>query len=206
MPRTTDTLAIFAARGPLTTAEWYQLIEARKGLIGPYLDRFTLKELRAVECLYRETRFTGTLGGLVCSSGGFSLETQGIFGHSFKSRKKMSQGVEMHAWHGDLSIPADGRLSIWGLTRQKTWIVAIVSYKGSAGYKDRGREDATHVRIEEVKLPAMVKLSCCTPQEIWLALGKQLREFVEIRRNQYEGMREITELMAWEDRLAQIIR
>ena len=204
MPRTvTDTLKILTNRKPLSTDEWYELIEARKELIGPYLDRFTLRELRSVDCLYHEGHF-GPLGyaKTVRSRAGLSLETQGLFGHDFKSRKKTGLERGVHTWYADTRIPANGKLSIWGLTRKKQWIIAIVSYEGSAGYKDRGREDPTQVRIEEVALPAMVKLSRCKPKEIWLALGEQFRQFVEIRRAQYEDMRSKADDMVVEDMLA----
>ena len=131
-----------------------------------------------------------------------SLETQGLFGYEFQSRKKTGPERGVHTWYADTRIPANGKLSIWGLTRKKQWIIAIVSYEGSAGYKYRGREDSTRVRIEEVTLRTMIKLSRCEPKEIWLALGEQFRQLVEIRRAQYENMRSKVDDMVVEDMLA----
>lgn len=188
MPRPTESVSILANRPPLTLDEWCHLLELRKEALGAHLDKFTLPELRGVSCLYREGHL-GTLGWSrgVCSASGMSLETKGIFGFNYKSRQR-----------------EDGRLSIWGLTRKKQWVSVIVYFHEESGYKGRGLEVTDYVRIEEVSLRAMIRLSESHPKDIYVRLSKVFRDYLEMRRSQYQYLKEVEECFNTEDLLVSL--
>jgi len=81
MPSTKG-LEVFVRKNQLADEEWFGLIEARRELIKPHLDSFTLPELGSFECMRSEVSFTHELRLDVSTTTGderFSLKTQGIF-------------------------------------------------------------------------------------------------------------------------------
>lgn len=180
--------------------EWCELVEARRCLLRPHLDTFTLSTLGRLECLRREVSFSHSIfvDSPKCESSGgrFSLDTQGIFEAPQSSRIVTGRGYE--APLGCISAP-DGVMYAWGLTRKAEWVIVGVTFVGEPGYKDRGYERATHVDIEEADLRLILKLCKCHPEAIWLRLGKEICGWSEGRAHLAEIASDLARMVATEE-------
>lgn len=187
LPRQKRAFALLVRQEPPTDEEWLELLEARRVLIRPHFDSFTLPTLGHLECLYNEMPFTHRLPNdapTLTGDEGFSLETQGIFCAPHLARKTIPES----GWQpgpGGSACP-DGTLYIWGLTRKGQWILAKVVFKGKAGYKERGYEKAQTVDIRESTLPEIVAQTKTTPYQIWLEIGQVIKDWAKFRRGLYE--------------------
>jgi hypothetical protein len=201
---TTEGIGLLCRKNPLSDEEWYRLIEARRSLIKPHLDSFTLRELGEVKCLEQEgpnrlhSLQVGFLPEVVTGDERFSLRTQGIF---------------YHPWSGDQKIPVDYRPSpseearlypggikyIWGLTRKGLWILAEVKFRHEAGYKGRGYERALTVDIQELDLPTIVARTRSKPEEIWRVLGEAIKEYTRFRERLYYEALELRRVIEVEE-------
>ena len=93
---------------PITDEDWLNLVEARKQLIKPHLDTFTLLTFGQTGCLENGTFLHSiNMDSPECVGGEFDLNTLGIFRYNWESKIKIA-----------------GALYIWGLTRKAQWIVA----------------------------------------------------------------------------------
>ncbi len=184
----TDGLEGFVRKDQLTNEEWLGLIEARRSLIKPHLDTFTLPELGSLQCLRSETSFTHALNLDVSATIGderFSLKTQGLFYEQPWSAEERIPNSGACRDPGDCPCP-DGVKRIWGLTRSGLWVLVTVSFVGEEGYKNRGYEKAYTVEIQEVDLPTIVAITKEKPQKMWLKLGEAIKKWAGFRKGLYD--------------------
>lgn len=205
MPNTTG-LDLLARKKTLTTGEWHQLIEARRLLIKPHLNSFTLRELGDLECLRTET-FMHSLridSPTITGDERFSLKTQGIF-HRPSSGIQRIPNSGFRGSPGEGSCP-NGTMFIWGLTRDALWILAEITFTGEAGYKRRGYERAQTVDIQESDLITIVDATKSTPIAIWEKLGEVIKSWVQFREGLYHQALELGRVVKTEELMFSLIK
>jgi hypothetical protein len=137
---------------------WAEMVEERRVLIRPFLDRFTLEKLKEVKLL-RENRFQCHAIGIdnprTDAESGLSLETQGI-------------------WQSDLEgwIGNPPRYKKWGLSRAGDWILVTIFIAYSADYERAERVDIRHVEFTELLRAGKSAFW------IWCALASKVHEWV----------------------------
>lgn len=185
----TDTLELLVRNTPLKEPDWLMLVEARRALIKPHLDSFTLPELGALECLeIGSHRHEIRLGGPeVTGNPDFSLKTQGIFDAPYSGRVS----IPGSGYQNPGGSCPDGSLQIWGLTRKGLWILAEVFFHGEAGYKDRGYERAHTVNIKEADLPTILAKTKQQPRHLWNRLADAVHGWVRAREGLYRQAQHI---------------
>ena len=188
MPSTKG-LEVFVRKDRIADEEWLDLIEARRELIKPHLDSFTLPELGSVKCL-RNENFMHELRFDISTSTGdprFSLKTQGVFSMQPWGAVERIPNSGYRPWptDGHVNCP-DGIIQIWGLTRSGLWVLITVEFIGKEGYKDRGYERANTVHIVEADLPTIIAKTKEKPQRMWEQLGNVIRSFAVHRKWLYD--------------------
>ncbi len=186
MPSTKG-LEVFVRKNQLADEEWFGLIEARRELIKPHLDSFTLPELGALECMRSELSFTHMLRLDISTTTGderFSLKTQGIFHIQPWSAVERIPNSGYRPWSDYVNCP-DGTMRIWGLTRSGLWVLVTIGFVGEDGYKGRGYERARAVQVAEAGLSTIVAKTKEKPQRMWEELGKVIKGFTEHRKSLY---------------------
>ncbi len=200
MPSTKG-LEVFIRNNQLTDEEWFGLIKARRDLIKPHLDSFTLPEIGSLKCLRSEVSFTHMLSLDISASTGderFSLKTQGIFHKQPWSAVEKIPNSGFRPPPGGVDCP-NGIMRVWGLTRSGLWIIATISYVGEHGYKGRGYERATNVEIVESDIPTIVAKTKEEPQRIWGELGKAIKSWREHRLALYNQALNLSRMVEIEE-------
>ena len=180
----TQGLEMLVRKRSLSKNDWFALVEARRSLIKPHLNTFTLPELGSLECLERES-FKHDLyvdAPKVIGDKRFSLKMQGIFYSQPWSAIERDVKSGYRPGPGGVSVP-NGIMQIWGLARSGSWILAEVKFVGSAGYKGRGYERAVSVSVTEMDLPTIISKAKVEPEEVWRGLGKAIEEWFDFREN-----------------------
>lgn len=188
-------LDVFVRKNQPNDEEWFGLIEARRALIAPHLDSFTLRELGSLECLRSEISFTHKLAidaPVITGDSRFSLKTQGIF------RVQPWSAIERTPNSGHRPPPggvncSDGMMRIWGLTRSGLWVIASISFAGEAGYKGRGYERARTVEIIKADLPTIAMFTKVRPEQMWRELGDAIKAFARDRLALYDHARRLAQ-------------
>ncbi len=205
MPNT-EGLELLARKKPLTAGEWHQLIEARHSLIKPHLNSFTLSELGDLKCLRTET-FSHELrfdSPTLIGDERFSLKTQGIFDRPYSGIQRIPDSGFRGA-PGEGSIP-DGKMYIWGLTRNALWVLVEVTFKGEVRYKRRGYEKAETVDIQESDLITIVDMTKTELEEIWKHLGETVKGWVQSREHLYNVALELGRIVEIEELILSTIQ
>ncbi|OGZ32542.1 MAG: hypothetical protein A3H02_00150 [Candidatus Niyogibacteria bacterium RIFCSPLOWO2_12_FULL_41_13] len=200
MPSTKG-LEVFVRKNQLIDEEWFGLIEARRELIKPHLDSFTLPELGTLECMRSETSFTHMLRLDIATTIGderFSLKTQGIFRIQPWSAVERIPNSGHRPPPGGVNCP-DGTMRVWGLTRSGLWVLVTIGFVGENGYKDRGYERARTVEIVETDLPAIATKTKEKPQRMWKELGKVIKGFAEHRKSLYNQALNLAQMVEVEE-------
>lgn len=199
MPSTKG-LEVFVRKDQFADEEWFGLIEARRELIKPHLDSFTLPELGSLECMWSESRFMHMLRLDVSTSTGderFSLKTQGIF-------HVQSWSAVERITNSGYYLPAGvnysgGTKRVWGLTRSGLWTLVTIGFVDEVGYKGRGYERARTVEIVEADLPTIATKTKEKPQRMWEELGKVIKDFAEHRKSLYDQALNIARMVEIEE-------
>jgi hypothetical protein len=193
-------LELLIRKSQPTDKQWVRLIEARRDLIKPYLDSFTLTELGTLECLRRET-FKHALRLDISTTTGderFSLKTQGIFCvQPYSAVEKIPQSNCFFPER--CSGCSNGKMRVWGLTRSGIWVLVTIDFVGECGYKNRGYERATDVEIVEADLPVIIKETKEKPQQMWEELGKAIIDFAEKRELLYRQVANLAKMVRIEE-------
>lgn len=190
-------LEILTSRSPLTADEWLELVEARRQLIKPHLERFTMATLGGLECVESEggAQHELSIDAPKVEGDESSLDIQGMFRESHdahrRDRGRPGQWIPTSDWIG-------GQKVIWGLTRNARWLIAKIDYKRQLGYKERGRSHAQTVHIRYVALPELLQEAKSTPVYVWRALEETVRQFAEHRRRLYEAALALSQQVALE--------
>jgi hypothetical protein len=199
MPNT-EGLKLLVRKQPLTKDDWLKLIEARCALISPHLSSFTLSKLGDLECLRTELNFKHPLLDDLSHPTGdrwFSLDTQGIFCCPRSGIQRIpNSGYQ--AQPGGVSCP-DGVMYLWGFTRDASWVLVKVRFKGEAGYKCRGYERAKEVNVEFTNLEKIITETKSTPEEIWKELGKAVKGWTKRRQQLYDKALELERVITTEE-------
>ena len=199
MPNT-EGLELLISKKSLSEDDWVRLIEARCSLIRPHLSSFTLTKLGDVECLRTELSFTHSLRSDVSKATGdrwFSLDTQGIFCCPKSSIQRIpNSGYQ--APPGGVNCP-NGVMYLWGFTRDASWVLVKVKFKGEAGYKCRGYERAQEVDIQFTNLETIIAETKSTLQEIWRELGKAIKDWTKRRQLLYNKALELEQMITTEE-------
>lgn len=208
----TQGMELLVRKNPLNDKEWLNLIEARRSLIKPHLDTFTLPELGSLKCLRSELSFTHELRinnpTLLMSKSGderFSLKTQGIFRLQPRSAVEYIPNSGYRPSPGGVACP-DGTMQIWGLTRSGLWILVEVRFVGEDGYKERGYERAETVEITEVNLPTIMSKTKEKPQKMWEELGKAIKGWAEFREGLYNQALNLARMVEIEELALSLIQ
>ncbi|MDP2593716.1 MAG: hypothetical protein Q8P36_00010 [bacterium] len=171
------------ARHIFTTEDWVSLLEERRAMIKPYLDRFTLEKLGDIKCL-RNGGFSShplkddspSVSYFTATKEHFSLETQATW------------GGDMHVLGYDQTTQMPQQ-SKWGLSRSGLWLLAIVSYyeERTPRYYERARQ----VHISSVDLPDLLLRSKRRPQDIWEELADRVRTWLYHNESIYRSLKEL---------------
>jgi len=209
MPTDKNTaLRILVRKRKIGEADWLKLIEARRALIKRHLDKFTLSELGASECLNDTGRRTYRLDNkplvdnrehpkVISKDKELSLKTQGIFCIQPWDKIKYDY-PQIHGFPGGIML-------IWGLIRSGHWIIVEVRFKGTAGYKHRGRELSETVKIEKTDLATIIARTEEKPIEIWKMLGEAVKKWTEKRKKLYEDTLKINDIIKTENKALSLI-
>ncbi len=208
MPTTKPTtgMEILGRKQSISEEEWVALIEARRDLIKPHLDKFTLTELRNIQCLRSEVSFSHAVRNdspKVSGDEEFSLNTQGIFDNPRSAEIRIPNSGFRPGPHG-LATP-NGKLQIWGLARSGQWVLVTVNFVGEAGYKDRGYERATEVLIVSTTIETIINQTKENPLEIWKTLGQAIKNFAEHRLALYEATEALAQKIEIEETMMSLI-
>lgn len=177
MPSTRG-LGVLVRENKLTDEEWFGLIEARRELIKPHLDSFTLQELGSLRCMRNRDSYSSLLRLDVSTSTGderFSLKTQGVFWLIAREQ------IPNPGWP---DYP-NGTKRVWGLTRSGLWVLVTIGFVTERGYKERGYERAKTVEVIEADMPTIATKTKCKPRWMWKKLGEAIEGFAERRRSLY---------------------
>ncbi|HZS43196.1 MAG TPA: hypothetical protein VFA52_03195 [Candidatus Paceibacterota bacterium] len=170
-----------------TREEWVELIEARRKLIKSHLDKFTLPTLGKLECMKSESGFCHEIsfdGPTTVGNENFSLETQGIFHLQPLQAVKTVPNSGYRSYPSGPSVP-NGSKVVWGLTRSGLWVLATIHFIGLPGYKERGREKAEIIEIQQANLPTIIGATEEEPQQIWEKLGEAIKRWARRREELY---------------------
>jgi len=178
----TNALGLLVRKKPLSEGEWYELIEHRRQMLLPHLNKFSLAELGQVKW-YGNSIQGDSLKSLLSGKsdsvvtklpGTYFLGTRGIFMPTLEVV-------------GNTSFT-------WGIAKDGTWLLCEGKFEiGTVGmgYEDGGdRIDYTllsKIIIEETDPATIVKLVEISPLCIWNALGSRVREWVLIRDSLYRA-------------------
>jgi hypothetical protein len=196
----TEGLEMFIRKNQLTDEEWFDLIEARRELIKPHLDSFTLPELASLECMRSESH-THELSFDVSTSTGderFSLKTQGVFHMQPWAAVERIPNSGYRPGYGQVGCP-DGTMRVWGLTRSGLWVLVTIAFTGEPGYKDRGREQARTVEIIEADLPTIARMTKEKPQLMWEEIGRAIKGWSEHRKHLYHNALNLARMVEIEE-------
>ena len=180
-------LPVLTRTTPLTEEEWIEIINARVEKLKRHLDSMTLGKISDVKCLRSEISSWHELSydQPEVESETFTLDSQGIFSFSYRSRVTEKGTGFRKGYAGGTDSP-DGYSYMWGLTRKAaTWVLIRVEWQGEAGYKERGHERAKKVVIREATLPEIVENAKVTYKEIWSHLGEVVIQWMAHRHNLY---------------------
>lgn len=193
----------------LSDKEWLKIIEARVAMVQPHLYSFTLSQMEETDCLYSENHLNDLRGNrppIVTGDGSFSLEDQGIFGFAYKSRERYEGTGYVSLYSGGTNCP-NGHLYIWGLTRKNTrWVLAKLEWKGQAGYKNRGHEQAFCIHFQEATLPEIRNVGKVSYPEIWRRLGMAIRGWKADRERLYNQARDMYLAVEAEEKALEVMR
>jgi hypothetical protein len=198
MPSTKG-LEMFLRKESLNEQEWLGLIEARRDLIKPLLNSFTLRELGALECLRSELNFTHALkqDAPEVVSDAYSLKTQGFFQVQPWSAIKRFRDTGFQPGPAGVACP-DGEMLVWGLTRDAEWVLAKIVFQGEAGYKDRGLERANRVEITSVDILTLAQRTGVSLERIWTTLGEEFEKWLEHRLSSYNELKATARIIKME--------
>ena len=199
---------MFLRKEKLTEDEWFEMIEARREMIKPHLNSFSLQELGRLKCLDGDNGQHDVLLDInkAVKPNDFSLRTQGVFAAPSASREIVKDGPSVsRVLRSDLSpffaFPyRKGLLRIWGLTRSNRWILATVSYTEEPGYKGRFYERATEVEIQESNPMEISKSANIEPRFIWQFLGEAIKDFRKRREDLYQQANDLAAIVEIEER------
>ncbi|OGZ29780.1 MAG: hypothetical protein A2931_00595 [Candidatus Niyogibacteria bacterium RIFCSPLOWO2_01_FULL_45_48] len=207
MPFTEGLEALIGKKGRITDTEWLVLIEARRKLIKPHLDSFTLPILGSLKCLRNELSFKHEIDCDISVSGGdqrFSLKTQGFFwAQPWSAVERISNSGSCN-WPGYVACP-DGTMHIWGLTRSGLWVLVTIEFVGESGYKERGYERAKSVKIFEADLRAIIEKTKENPRHMWSHLGAVIKSFAERRKCLYNQALDLARMVEIEELALSIV-
>ena len=194
-------LETFIREKQLTDKEWLDLIETRREIIKPHLDSLLLTDLGSLACMQSSINFNHHLRQDVSTSRGderFSLKTKGIFGKQPWKAVNRIPNSGYRPGPGYINIP-DGTMQVWGLTHSGLWVLVTVDFVGESGYKDRGYERATTVKVVETSLPLLVFETKEEPKVIWEEIGKTIKRWAEDRKNLYHQARDFAQVVEAEE-------
>ena len=182
-----DGLRFFVRKMVLDHEGWLKLLEARRQLIKPHLDKIPLTKLSKLPCLKREYVLCDMAYSSLQNTGDprFSLETHGIF---------------------ELALHEDNARWAWGLTRDGLWVLFKVSFTRESGYKDRGADLATAIEINEIPLADLLARTGTHPETVWRRLGKVICDWTEHRRQLYHQARSVSAIVVAEEAALNISR
>lgn len=229
----TEGLRILARRSALTESDWFNLLEARRVLLEPYLREMTLKTLGDLKIVRNhqcerplrkggmEEKFTkkdlplSWVESTPIVEGIFSLDTRGIFPND-----EVYFGGHFH-WdfiRAPKRIAAVGEvLKFWGLTRNNQWILVelpityhMVTYHSMPGTLLKERTEQRS-KVEKVVVCESTPQEICqfckvTPQWIWQRLGDVVREWVKHRQNLLSNVEELANIVQHEETMLEIIK
>lgn len=203
----TESLEILVRNGPLNEGDWLGLVAARRNLIVPHLDKFTLSELGELKCIRSEEGHYHEIlrdNPKVRGDNRFSLKTQGIFQQAWKAIEQDPQDM-VNIYPAGVVNLAGGTIVVWGLTRDGAWIVAHIAYVAELGYKSRLRHRAELIDIDKVDLLTLISLTREEPRKIWQLLGEAVKRWRENRKMLYEHARYIAGMVETEELVVDLI-
>ena len=158
-------LKLLVRSEPLSLSERARLLDARRELIRPCLEKMSLTELGQVEWLRMGLHGKHALNiddPKLTGGPAYSLKTLGIFGSQLTSK------VDYKQTRADMS----GTRVLWGLGRDGDWLLGDVHYVLEPGHKGRGYERATELYIR-----------FATAFDILVATGQDLGRILEELRD-----------------------
>ena len=91
------------------------------------------------------------------------------------------------------------RMAIAGLTRDNAWLLASLTYRNEAGYKDRGLERAISIAIQPSSLEEILAAPGFKPFEIWHRLGQVGNEWRQAALQRFQTLDQLAHVMFAED-------
>ena len=176
-----------------TNEEWFGLLEARRALIKPHLDSFTLDELGTLHVLSKNRYEWHNLyldSPVVHGDQRFSLKTQGIF---------LNEANYGNGWNGCGKGPQT-KLN-WCLTRSGEWVLITINFTGwSPNY-----ERAESIEIKEMDIATIVTNVGNDPRRIWESLGGWIRYWMRTRRELYNRALTLANIVETEEAVLSLI-
>lgn len=187
-----DGIRMLTERGPMHPVLWHNLIEARRALIKPYLDTFTLPDLGSLRCLKNEadspdpSLHTLAADNPIIGLTGepFSLKTQGIFRQAQPKIAKFPDNIKR----------------IWGLARSGEWLLAEVEIEKDI-VNNVNYERALRVKIYEQTLEVIMFGLGVSYTDMWYELNESVRGWLRLRKKMYEDILEISRIIETEELL-----
>ncbi len=176
----TKGLEMLVRKNQPTQEEWFDLVEARRGLMQVHLGSFMTSALGSLQCLSSESVHLHELridNPELTGDKRFSLLTQGIFRMQPWDAVEKFGGTGYQAPPGCTSFP-NGIVRAWGIERNfGFWLFVTVHFVGERRYQDRGYQRAKSVEIIVADLPTIVAQTREVPQKIWVELGKEIKNW-----------------------------
>jgi hypothetical protein len=166
--RTSSVAEVLGRNQSLTEDMWFELVETRRELITPLLDRLTLDRLVQLPLLRNGGSQPRTIGHFLPYDDDRAVhgDYQGVFGD-----------IELK---GSYAADSSGVRHIWGLTRKGIWIVATITYTVR-------RTDVGHIFDElvsrQVDMCHDIRELCLkaetSPHRVWGTLGTTVQLYAD---------------------------
>lgn len=188
-----DGIRLLLEKGPVHPVLWCKLIEARRNLIKPYLDMFTLREVGNLQCLVGESaslpgRRVHTLSAdklaLVNCDGGLSFKTQGIFLDGLTYNLKFPDNVKR----------------IVGLARSGEWIVIEIETVLKGDYEELQTLRISRCDLDIILFGGLGGVGI-RPEDMWYEFGLAINGWLESRKRMHETILEIERIIETEGML-----
>lgn len=198
-------LSLFLQKDPVTEEQLYKLLESRREVMKPFLERITMQSLNQHTFVYNGRGYEEFkdnkgeyLGNCIYHAQG---EVQGIFHHSYKSCKE----VEIDRWVNEERVKSmAGETQYWGLSRYGDWLIV----HGHLYRDDNPKAEFLHnVWIKHAESAKdMCEQTQTDPRVVLEHLRRAAEDWVESKRQQLKLFGQLLQMMEAEERVLEVLK
>ena len=195
-------LKVLLRKTRLRRSDWHRLLEARRKMIRPFLNKFTLTELGSMKLIPHAFSPEQIYGNpLVTGDEGLSLKTQGIF--YAQPHDKINNGDGKFLY----SVPGKGTFLVWGISRSGEWILAEMELD-SYCYDLKHNHFAcavTAIRMTKSDVATIVRKTGGNPLYMLKDIDRSIKGLTNVRGQLYEQALELVRVIEAEETAISLI-